>query len=266
MLCQSPWSLPDALLGVAISAHSFTRRWQQARARASQTDASNMLGGYAYMLTLASTLLAPGVDNTLGGCASHTANLSSPLCCLLHLKKHTVDHVDSSPYRWFLLTRYRWLYTASTPARGLGLLSSTRQRHQPLRLQQPNARGLDDDIAPNDQWNSKLLTPSSRWFSHYETPPPWWLCRCINLILCSATWHERLRLQGKIRVSTQLYDSTRHSGATDEGMTLRVLTFSIPAIGQIRSPLEEYMKPARPNTSTWSRRQKLFINPNWLHI
>jgi hypothetical protein len=65
---------------------------------ASQPDASNMLGGYAYMLTLAFTLLAPGVDNMLGGYASHTANLSSPLRCLLHLKKHTVDHVDSSPY------------------------------------------------------------------------------------------------------------------------------------------------------------------------
>jgi hypothetical protein len=23
---------------------------------------------------------------------------------------------------------------------------------------------------------------------------------------------------------------------------------------------------ARPNTPTWSRRQKLFVNPNWLHI
>jgi hypothetical protein len=52
----------------------------------------------------------------------------------------------------------------------------------------------------------------------------------------------------------------------DEGMTLRVLTFSIPAIGQGRSPLKEYMKPARPNMPTWSRRQKLFVNPNWLHI
>jgi hypothetical protein len=53
---------------------------------------------------------------------------------------------------------------------------------------------------------------------------------------------------------------------SDKGMTPRVLTFSIPAIGQERSPLEEYMKPARPNTPTWSRRKKLFVNPNWLHI
>jgi hypothetical protein len=64
-----------------------------------QPDASNTLGGYAYMLTLAFAPLAPGVDNTLGGCASHTANLSSPLYCLLHLKKHTVNHIDSGLYR-----------------------------------------------------------------------------------------------------------------------------------------------------------------------
>jgi hypothetical protein len=44
------------------------------------------LRGYAYMLTLAFTPLALGVDNTLGGCVSHTANLSRPLHCLLHLK------------------------------------------------------------------------------------------------------------------------------------------------------------------------------------
>jgi hypothetical protein len=60
-----------------------------------QPDASNMLGGYTYMLTLAFAPLAPGVDNTLGGCASHTANLNSPLYCLLHLKQRTIDHIDS---------------------------------------------------------------------------------------------------------------------------------------------------------------------------
>jgi hypothetical protein len=66
---------------------------------ASQPDAINMLGGYAYMLTLAFAPLAPGVDNTIGGCALHTTNLSSPLYGLLHLKQHTVDHIDSGPYR-----------------------------------------------------------------------------------------------------------------------------------------------------------------------
>jgi hypothetical protein len=35
---------------------------------------------------------------------------------------------------------------------------------------------------------------------------------------------------------------------------------------QERSPLEGYKKPARPNTPIWSRRQKLLVNPNWLHI
>jgi hypothetical protein len=65
---------------------------------ASQPDASDMLGSYAYMLALAFAPLAPGVDNTLGGYASHTANLSRTLYCLLHLKQHTVDHIDSSLY------------------------------------------------------------------------------------------------------------------------------------------------------------------------
>jgi hypothetical protein len=65
---------------------------------ASQPDATNMLGGYAYMLTLAFSPLAPDVDNTLEGCASRTANLSSLLYFLLHLKQHTVDHIDSGLY------------------------------------------------------------------------------------------------------------------------------------------------------------------------
>jgi hypothetical protein len=51
-----------------------------------------------------------------------------------------------------------------------------------------------------------------------------------------------------------------------QGMTPRVLDINLPGSCQGRSPLEGYMKPARPNTSTWSRRQKLLVNPNWLHI
>jgi hypothetical protein len=54
--------------------------------------------------------------------------------------------------------------------------------------------------------------------------------------------------------------------ASDEGTTPWVLTFSIPAIDQEGSPLKGYMKPARPSTLTWSRRQKLLVNPNWMHI
>jgi hypothetical protein len=34
---------PDTLLGLAISAHKFTRRWQYARGLPLQPDASNML-------------------------------------------------------------------------------------------------------------------------------------------------------------------------------------------------------------------------------
>jgi hypothetical protein len=47
---------------------------------------------------------------------------------------------------------------------------------------------------------------------------------------CSDTRHTKLRLQGKIWVSTRFYDSTRHSGATDEGTTPRVLIIGVPAI------------------------------------
>jgi hypothetical protein len=72
-----------------------------------QPDASNMLGGYAHMLALAFTPLAPSVDNTLGGCTSHTANLSSFLHCSLHLKQHTVDHLDSGLQHRHLLARRR---------------------------------------------------------------------------------------------------------------------------------------------------------------
>jgi hypothetical protein len=46
------------------------------------------------------------------------------------------------------------------------------------------------------------------------------------------------------------------SNIVDEDMTHRVLTSSIPSISQERSPLKGYMKPARPNTLTWSRRQE----------
>jgi hypothetical protein len=84
--------------------------------------------------------------------------------------------------------------------------------------------------------------------------------------LCPHTRHARLRLQGKILVSTWFYEMTRHSGATDEGMTPRVLDINLLGSCQGRSRLKGYMKPARPSTSTWSRRQKLLVNPNWLHI
>jgi hypothetical protein len=54
--------------------------------------------------------------------------------------------------------------------------------------------------------------------------------------------------------------------STDEGMTPWVIDIGLPGSCQERSLLEGYMKPARPNTLTWSRRQRLLVNPNWLHI
>jgi hypothetical protein len=45
-------------------------------------------------------------------------------------------------------------------------------------------------------------------------------------------------------------DYRRHSGATDEDTTHRVLTLSIPCIDQRRSPLKGRMKPAMPVNGT----------------
>jgi hypothetical protein len=45
-----------------------------------------------------------------------------------------------------------------------------------------------------------------------------------------------------------------------------VLDIGLPGSCQGRSPLEGYMKPTRPSTLTWGKRQKILVNPNWLHI
>jgi hypothetical protein len=52
----------------------------------------------------------------------------------------------------------------------------------------------------------------------------------------------------------------------DEDTIYWAFMFSMPGSYQGRSPFKEYMKPARPNTPTWSRRQKLFVNPNSAYI
>jgi hypothetical protein len=46
--------------------------------------------------------------------------------------------------------------------------------------------------------------------------------------------------------STRFYDSTRHSRATDEGMTPRVLTFGLPAVAQEQ---DRHSKPKKPKTN-----------------
>jgi hypothetical protein len=70
------------------------------RGCALQPDASNTLGGYAYMLTLAFSHLVPYVGNTLGGCALHAAKLSCPPHCILHFKQHIIYHVYSIDTFW----------------------------------------------------------------------------------------------------------------------------------------------------------------------
>jgi hypothetical protein len=70
------------------------------RGYALQPDASNMFGGYAYMLTLAFTHLVPHIGKTLGGCALHAAKLSSPPHSILHFKQHIVYHVYSIDTFW----------------------------------------------------------------------------------------------------------------------------------------------------------------------
>jgi hypothetical protein len=78
----------NTLGGCTSHWHLFARRWHHARGLrlilaflyspddgntlrgcAFQPDASNTIGGYAYMLTLAFTLFIPDVSNTLRGCA-----------------------------------------------------------------------------------------------------------------------------------------------------------------------------------------------------
>jgi hypothetical protein len=53
----------------------------------------------------------------------------------------------------------------------------------------------------------------------------------------------------------------KRASVSDEGMTPRVLMFSIPAFGYRRSLLEGYVKPARPNMPTWSRSQETPCKP-----
>jgi hypothetical protein len=70
---------PDTLLGLAISAHTFTH-WQHARGLRLTTRCWQHTWGLRLHANL-SIHLAPGVGNTLGGCALHAVNLSSPLHC-----------------------------------------------------------------------------------------------------------------------------------------------------------------------------------------
>jgi hypothetical protein len=132
---------------------------------------SNTLGG----LHLEFAFLRPSVGKTLGGCASNWhffapalvtcsgAPSYNPMLATLggyaYMLTSTVfNDINCTPSAtstlvrgiWHLPTRRRWLYVVSTPVRGIRLLSSTRHRYEPLRLQRPNARGLDNDIAPND--------------------------------------------------------------------------------------------------------------------
>jgi hypothetical protein len=161
------------------------------------------LGGYAYMLTLAFTPSALGVDNTLGGFASHWLFIRPGIgnmlggCashCLLHHRRCSVCCVN-----------FGSTYSGSTT---ISPTTSIRQRH---RLQQ-------------------------EFDNHHATPPT---MTYKSFVWCPHMRHTRLRHQGeyRIRVPAIVSDYPRHSGATDEGMTPRssIFAYLVPAKEEARS-------------------------------
>jgi hypothetical protein len=195
------------------------------------------LGGYAYMLTLAFTPSALGVDNTLGGFASHwlfirpgigntlggcasNSGIGNTLggCashCLLHHRRCSVYCIN-----------FGSTYSGSTT---ISPTTSIRQRH---RLQQ-------------------------EFDNHHATPPT---TTYKSFVWCPHMRHTRLRRQGESRIRVPAIVSVypRHSGATDEGMTPRssIFAYLIPAKEEA---LSKDIHEARegPNTPIWSRRQEI---------
>jgi hypothetical protein len=80
-------------------------------------------------------------------------------------------------------------------------------------------------------------------------------CRiCSHLVdAWQQCWGVRLE---RIRVTTLVFDYPRHSGATDEGMTQRVLIFGLYGLGLEASPSKGWLKPIEALywRSPWSRR------------
>src|ERR1041385_3360890 len=54
------------------------------------------------------------------------------------------------------------------------------------------------------------------------------------------------------RVPAPLFESPRHSGATDEGVTPRLLRISLPGVPEDRRPMKIHPRPAN-----WHRRRSL---------
>jgi hypothetical protein len=77
----------------------------------------------------------------------------------------------------------------------------------------------------------------------------------------SAGGRRPVRVWGKTGGRLARMDRIPATSMIDEGMTPRVLMFSIPAFGYGRSLLEGYVKPARPNTPTSSRSQETPCKP-----
>src|SRR3954471_21734648 len=58
--------------------------------------------------------------------------------------------------------------------------------------------------------------------------------------------------QGCTRVPVRLFESPRHSGATEEGVTPRLLRISLPGVPEDRRPMKIQPRPAG-----WHRRRSL---------
>jgi hypothetical protein len=111
--------------------------------------------------------------------------------------------------------------------------------------------------------------------SHLQNGPTYWSCRLAVNATMTSKRATILRRYIKPRESLRLrcatlsrviivdkVDPIRFAlEPLDEDMTHWVLTFSIPVIDQGKSPLEVYMKSARTNMPTWSRRQETPCKP-----
>jgi hypothetical protein len=116
-------SVGNTLGGCASNLHSFAPALPTRSGAAPYNPMLATLGGYAYMLTLASTIFVPGVSNTLGT-PPYAVNLNS----LQQYQLYTVDHIDSD-----LRCSTPVIHTPATPTPSptMTKCSGARQRQRP---------------------------------------------------------------------------------------------------------------------------------------
>jgi hypothetical protein len=116
-------------------------------------------------------------------------------------------------------------------------------------------------VGPTRRWHHSRLT----FRPHIGST----LSRGLNLVLSrhgSVNWQMAMTAK-LLRWPPYHFDASQISTYDHwRGYDPSVLDVCLPGSCQGRSPLEGYIKPTRPSTSTWSRSQKLLVNPNWLHL